>query len=167
MPINTSSLRKRSNWLAAAMLVAMFECVCITPLGSPVEPEVKITVIRSSGLRRLQTQHAIEQEGRHTKACERGGELHAARDLFQQVFQQDDFAVEVEGPLLEEPLAREHVLDARFADAVVHVGVGERVIEIDGDPRQERDGQVGQHAAGTTAAAGCRPSARPGRRRLA
>ncbi len=48
MPSNTSSSASRTIWFTASMFEPTLRCVSITPLGRPVEPEVKMTVNKSS-----------------------------------------------------------------------------------------------------------------------
>ena len=50
IPITISSGFSLAIWLMASTLLATLACVSITPFGTPVEPEVKITVKTSSGL---------------------------------------------------------------------------------------------------------------------
>jgi hypothetical protein len=72
MPNSTSSSRR---WIMAS-IASTFEptlsCVSITPLGQPVEPEVKITVSKSSGLTRVRPScHSSSQTGiSHASAAE-------------------------------------------------------------------------------------------------
>ena len=63
--------------------------------------------------------------------------------LFLQVFEKNQFCIELDRFLFDEFPAGEDMLDTRLFDAVVEVVVFEGVVEVDGDSFHQRDGGIG------------------------
>ena len=74
-------------------------------LGRPVEPEVKITVSKSSGLMSVKPKMAFQQRNRH-QPC-RGGRnnLVGQRDLVRKILEQHELGVDFEIELFQHPPA--------------------------------------------------------------
>ena len=98
----------------AAMLEPTLRCESITPLGWPVEPEVNITVSRSSCLTR-QAQPALQHGRRSSHVCAAAISLSASV-TFPEVFDVDQFGVESSAESVPtERRAGEHVANAALA----------------------------------------------------
>ena len=107
-------------WSTASTFEPTLRCVSITPLGRPVEPEVKMIVSRSSSRIFVSPSRRSSHATGASQAAAAARQLVAQRDLAQAVFQVDHLGVELQIEPLHDAAAGQHVADAALGDAVVH-----------------------------------------------
>ena len=133
-----------------ASMAATFEptlsCVSITPLGRPVEPEVKITVSKSSGLTRFSPSRRSKSEIGISQASAAETILSQSRDLSREIFEQHDLGVDFEIEPIQNPPAGKHVPDAALLDAGIHHLGSDGVIQVHGHAAVDGQRGVGDHS---------------------
>ena len=106
------------GFLIDSICEATLSCVNITPFGSPVEPEVNMTVSRSSGdiadgpsCRSSMPMESFD--------CDEGGKFIGQGYSVAKIIEIDQFGIRL-SLIFPLPAAGEHMSDAAFGDAMVH-----------------------------------------------
>ena len=144
MPSTTSSGRSCRCWLIWWMLLRTFRCESTTPFGSPVEPEVKITVAVASRWSSLQAgQERPERGDRDELGDRRADQLVGLADLRRDVFQEDQRPLGRDLELVEHLLRGQDVRDPALVDRRIDQRLAGRVVQVDRDLAEQRQGEVG------------------------
>ena len=121
----------------------MLRCERTTPLGSPVDPEVKITVAMESRFIRGQPgEQPLQQPMAHQVGQARTGQLVDAANLPGNLLEHEQLGGGLHLELVQDLGRGDHVLDAALGDRRVDHLLAGRVIQIDRDLALEHECQV-------------------------
>ena len=137
----------------AWMFEPTFAWLSITPFGLPVEPEVKITVSKSSPRKRSTPNCAFQDRHRQQPGLHESDQLVEPRGLGCEIFEINQLGLHVELQPLHESAAGQHVPNAAIGDAMIQQRRGKRVVQIYADPAHQRHRGIGHDSAAPKAAA--------------
>ena len=126
------------------MLLRILRCESTTPLGSAVEPEVKITVAVAS---RLSFFSPGTKPGKRpigtSLATAAAQSLSASSNLLGDVFEQDELTLGSDLATIEHLRRGQNVGDLALFDRGIDHGLAGRVVEVNRNLAPERNRQVG------------------------
>ena len=138
----TSSLRSRSRASTISVLASMLRQGSMTPFGRPVEPDVKMIVIRSSsGMASMPRTRSSRGNGQERQ--QRGHSFVDRRGSLCQVFEEDHLdPAEIDRHAFEERAGGDHMAQTGLLHRETDELFGEAVVQIDGHAPVERERQV-------------------------
>ena len=119
-------------------------CDSTTPLGSPVDPEVKITVAVASRWSSIEPgDESPHEPERHQFGDGRGPELVGQPHLLADILEQDQLPLGSDLEPIEHFCRGQDVRDPALIDRGIDQALAGGIVEVDRNLAPERDGEIG------------------------